>query len=301
MNSPDQGGFKANRWAILVVYSGSAVCKLIYGWQLTRVSRLLWEFWDHDSRATLLKAVGPIVRLDQTTILRQRVKFVRICLHIDITHPLPRSLTIAKNGMSMRVPLIYEGLHQVFPLVSHTNLTAVPNDLLRKKIQVVVQKFGDLGDCPPSKEPSSSTHEPPHLTDNWVTVSPKNRVRPLIGPRSKKTSTLKPQDTTVLTSGTSTQLVAALQLLLVPEQGVLAPLDPKGIILANPFAMKAQANNSTHSDNLVDIIEDEEEGMDADENVDMFLNLENIKDVEMPTDSTKRKRIEEGEECKSHT
>ena len=65
--------------------------------------------------------------------------------------------------------------------------------------------------------------------------------------------------------------------------------------------MKAQADSSTHSDNLVGMIEDEEEGMDADENVDMFLNLENIEDVEMSIDSTKRKRIEEGEECKSHT
>ena len=47
--------------------------------------------------------------------------------------------------------------------------------------------------------------------------------------------------------------------------------------------------------------DDEEEGMDADENVDMFLNLESIEDVEMSTDSSKKKRVEEGEECSSHT
>lgn len=43
-----------------------------------------------------------------------------------------------------------------------------------------------------------------------------------------------------------------------------------------------------------------DEGVDADENVDLFLNIENIEDVEMSTDSAKRKRIEEGEECSSH-
>jgi len=34
-------------------------------------------------------------------------------------------------------------------------------------------------------------------------------------------------------------------------------------------------------------------------NVDMFLNLQNIEDVEMSTDSSKRKRSEEGEEASS--
>jgi len=35
-------------------------------------------------------------------------------------------------------------------------------------------------------------------------------------------------------------------------------------------------------------------------NVDMFLNLQNIDDVEMSTDSSKRKRKEEGEEATSN-
>jgi len=41
--------------------------------------------------------------------------------------------------------------------------------------------------------------------------------------------------------------------------------------------------------------------MDADENVYMYLNLENIEDVEMSTDSSKRKRVEKGEEYNSCT
>ena len=46
--------------------------------------------------------------------------------------------------------------------------------------------------------------------------------------------------------------------------------------------------------------EREEEGMDEDANIELFLNLENIEDVEMSTDSSKWKRAEEGEECSSH-
>jgi len=34
-------------------------------------------------------------------------------------------------------------------------------------------------------------------------------------------------------------------------------------------------------------------------NMDMYLNLQNIEDVEMPTDSSKRKRNEEGDEATS--
>ena len=41
------------------------------------------------------------------------------------------------------------------------------------------------------------------------------------------------------------------------------------------------------------------DGMDDDSNVDMFLNLQNLDDVEMSTDSAKRKRGEDGEEVSS--
>jgi len=41
------------------------------------------------------------------------------------------------------------------------------------------------------------------------------------------------------------------------------------------------------------------DGMDDDSNVDTFLNLQNLDDVEMSTDSAKRKRGEDGEEVSS--
>ena len=37
-----------------------------------------------------------------------------------------------------------------------------------------------------------------------------------------------------------------------------------------------------------------------DANLDEFLNLQNFEDVDMSSDSSKRKRLEEGEEASSH-
>lgn len=61
----------------------------------------------------LLYHVGSIVRIDQNTLLCLKGKFTRVCVNIDITKPFPGSLNIIKGDISIRVPLIYEGLHEV--------------------------------------------------------------------------------------------------------------------------------------------------------------------------------------------
>jgi len=71
----------------------------------------------------------------------------------------------------------------------------------------------------------------------------------------------------------------------------LAPLGPENIILANPSVM-IQPNVSLPYEDPLDAME---EGGDDNENVDIFLNLEKLHDVDMPTDSGKRKRIDAGE------
>ena len=43
--------------------------------QWVRVPRLPWEFWDTDSLTTLLKLVGPLVSVDQNTLLHLKGKF----------------------------------------------------------------------------------------------------------------------------------------------------------------------------------------------------------------------------------
>ncbi|KAJ8441521.1 hypothetical protein Cgig2_026322 [Carnegiea gigantea] len=87
--------------------------------------------------------------------------------------------------------------------------------------------------------------------------------------------------------------VAAQTATIYPKRDA-ATLEHIRIILTNPNAMTTQGEDSSNSDTLIAMKNDEDEGMDADENIDMYLNLENIKDVEMSTDSSKRKRVEEG-------
>ena len=83
---------------------------------------------------------------------------------------------------------------------------------------------------------------------------------------------------------------------------VPAPDNPKGIILANPSATAISALDPTLNSDPLDalhmaLLDD----MEAKANVDMFLNLQKFEDIEMSTDSTKRKRCKDGEEVTSYT
>ena len=65
------------------------------------------------------------------------------------------SLAIAKGNFSMRVPLIYEGLHELYPLYGgeFDQLDSCLKLPAKQKIQVVVQKFEEKSVFPSTKEP----------------------------------------------------------------------------------------------------------------------------------------------------
>lgn len=112
--------------------------------QWVRVPRLPWEFWEHDTLVCLPKPVGKVIKVDQTTLLRLKGKFARVCVNIDVTEPLPGSLVICFQGKSMKVPLIYEGLHVIYALcVSESHQIEVCAYLpLHAKVEIMVEKFG---------------------------------------------------------------------------------------------------------------------------------------------------------------
>lgn len=60
--------------------------------------------------------------------------------------------------------------------------------------------------------------------------------------------------------------------------------------------LKAMVEDPRHHDEALDVTD---EGLNEDEDIEMYLNLHNIEDIEMSTDSSKRKRCEEGEEVTS--
>jgi len=73
------------------------------------------------------------------------------------------------------------------------------------------------------------------------------------------------------------------------------PLGPDDIILANTMTFKSDNLQPAEGDPLDAINADME-----DANMDAFLNLHTFEDVDMSSDSFKRKRLEEGEEASSH-
>ena len=75
----------------------------------------------------------------------------------------------------------------------------------------------------------------------------------------------------------------------------LAPLGPNDIILANTMVMKQVEKQLVEREPLDAL----NLGVEDEANVDMYLNLHNIEDVEMSMDLSKRKRSEEGEEATS--
>uniref|UniRef100_A0A7C9E662 Uncharacterized protein n=1 Tax=Opuntia streptacantha TaxID=393608 RepID=A0A7C9E662_OPUST len=75
---------------------------------------------------------------------------------------------------------------------------------------------------------------------------------------------------------------------------------PEGILLAN--LQVAGCPDVSPAVNLkpLDVFpEAAVDGMDEEENVDLFLNLHTLEDIDMSADSSKRKRCEEGEEVSS--
>ncbi|KAJ8438410.1 hypothetical protein Cgig2_004520 [Carnegiea gigantea] len=156
-------------------------------------------------------------------------------------------------------------------------------------------EFWELDSLTDLKKPMGPVVKVDQNTLLRLKVSSKKRIRSLIGPRHKKTCNLKTQDTALVPSASSPLLVPT-QSPIEKVKGIPGPTGPNEIILANPNAIEPQDDCSTPSDNLLAMVEDGDGGIEDDANIDMFLNLENIEDVEMSTDSTKRKRIEEGEE-----
>jgi len=84
--------------------------------QWIRIPRLPWELWELDYLAEVLKRVGHVIKLDNNTLRGLKGKFAHICINLDITKPLPGNLTVSRMGSCLRVPIIYEGLHEVCPL-----------------------------------------------------------------------------------------------------------------------------------------------------------------------------------------
>ena len=238
----------------------------------------------------LLKCVGAIVKLDQNTMLSLKDKFARMCVNLDITKPLPGSLIVSRVERCLRVPIIYEGLHEACSLCGGNfhQLETCPKLPITEKVEVFVEKF-DASSVSKAQTPATSSHDPPLANESWVTVSPKKRVKAMIQARLKCNSLLDPK-----LDGDSNRNNEPSQL-VIPENHNPAPLGPNDIILANALIMQHMEKQVVEGDPLDAL----NLGVKEEVNVDMYLNLQNTEDVEMSTDSAKRKRKEDREEATS--
>ena len=120
-----------------------------------------------------------------------------------------------------------------------------------------------------------------------MTVSPKKKVKAMIQAIPKRNSLLDPQEQQEVTRPVIEPQTTTVQ----PPNP--APVGLNDILLANPLVM--------HYNDVQMFVADPLDGLnlagEEDPNVDMFLNLQNIEDVEISTDSSKRKRKVKGEEA----
>jgi len=167
-------------------------------------------------------------------------------------------------------------------------LETCPKLPITEKVEVFVEKF-DASSVSKAQTPATSSHDPPLANESWVTVSPKKRVKAMIQARLKCNSLLDPK-----LDGDSNRNNEPSQL-VIPENHNPAPLGPNDIILANALIMQHMEKQVVEGDPLDAL----NLGVKEEVNVDMYLNLQNTEDVEMSTDSAKRKRKEDREEATS--
>jgi len=302
--------------------------------QWVKITRLPLELWEEETFKKLLADVGQFIKMDDITLNRSKGKFARVCLNIDITKPLRGSLflPVPNQLKPFEVPISYEGLHEVCALCgSDAHGIETCPDTPKGPLEVIVEKFGATK-IHQEPELSHKAHDPTSpLTEKWITVSPKKRGRPLPRRKTAPNSSINPVSPTVRVVSTTTPPVQPDS--TVGFDGVTLPPDindgdvpPLGIPSTNigvsgpnvagtssvapligdnsiqqssPALVPAARDTSGHRpgpQHLDSPLASPLEGSNLeDDDVTMFLNLENEEDIQLSSESSKKRKLEEGE------
>jgi len=301
--------------------------------QWVRISRLPWEFWDETSLTSLLQPIGSVIRLDPNTLLRNKGRFARVCVRIDVTKPLPGTLSISTPLSQLAIPLTYEGLHEVCALCGKNDhiLDLCPSLPAPPKMEVMVEQFKahGLSDTNPSADhPSSSTS-----SDNWIRISPKKRGRtsstlharqgpsrpsrgvkivepkspthlppaaPSVHPLDKGKGKLgsDPSAGSELPSGCG-QSGPVLVPSAAPEPTEVLP-EPSSDASPIPMPSPASVLCAAEAFSSPAASPGGSGDMEMDDSEDFFRDLEDLEGPVDSTDSSKKRKLEEGEEFSSH-
>lgn len=99
---------------------------------------------------------------------------------IDVTEALPRTLQIPTPSHELNIPLIYEGLHEVYALCGSPIHAIDKRPCLPSlpKIEIMVEKFQAHNLSGATFPHASSSGGAPEAKEKWIRVSPKKRGRP---------------------------------------------------------------------------------------------------------------------------
>lgn len=122
-----------------------------------------------------------MINVDQYTLLRNRGKFSRVCLNIDITKSLPGSVKLDHFGKKVEAPLCYEGLHEICIFCGDgahdlDNCSTRPSP---RPFGMVVEKFGSSSNYPSidTSVPHPTPPEDSSAEGKWVRVTPKRKTK----------------------------------------------------------------------------------------------------------------------------
>ena len=115
--------------------------------QWVHISRLPWEFWEEFTLISLLHPIGSVIRIDHNIFLRKKGRFGLVCVNVDVTKPLPGTLSIPTPSTQLSIPITYEGLHEVCTLCGASDhlLELFPSLPVPPKIKVKVEQLQAYG------------------------------------------------------------------------------------------------------------------------------------------------------------
>ena len=304
--------------------------------QWIRISRLPWEFWEEKTLISLLHSFGTVIRIDHNTLLRKKGRFARVCLHLDVSQPLPGTLSIPTPNCPLLIPITYEGLHEVCALCGTPDhlLDHCPSLPVAPKLEVVVEKFRNQAINDPS--PSCPSAQP-DMGGNWIRISPKKRGRSFgpsqlkqaVNPPSVGIRIVEPVSPVAASGPQKSQLpLGKGKEVEVAEQSpapFLAADNPSPVVLPNPAVMSNASSSVTMATVVLPGLDLDPSGgvlspnsaleasevfsspavspgddvMEYDGTEDYFLDLPDLDEPVASSDSSKKRKLEEGEEFSS--
>jgi len=302
--------------------------------QWVKITRLPLELWEEDTLRLLLQDVGHFIKVDDITLNRSKGKFARVCLNIDITKPLRGSLflPIPTQPRPLEVPISYEGLHEVCAWCGSNahDLDTCPESP-KGPLEIIVERFGATtiqNDNDSGPLPNTSAQ---HVTEKWVTISPKKQGRSLTFQRRKSSSKFGPPPAPPIVKVMSQSPSAAPANADCPpsEDPVIPPCSspeagamthhtdvvpppaadvgqhgygtgnsaPLGLSPSDVSASSAMDRASPNSPHLCLSSPNSPIAGSAleDEDVDMYLNLEPDEEIPLSPEGTKKRKLEVGD------